>query len=137
MKGISPLIASVILIAVTLAIAGILATFAFQFVGGRQAVITQQAECLGALDVDSRPPSLTYSGTTFTMVLFNIKSTLTLQNLTAFLTMPTDVQSYNLGVTLGPRGSQTVNIPGVPTKPLRVRVSSMNCEGFLADLAVP
>lgn len=53
MKGVSPLIAAVLLIAFTMAIAGILATWATTFSRQRLSVATTEGECLGALDVSS------------------------------------------------------------------------------------
>ena len=53
MKGVSPLIAAVLLIAFTMAIAGILATWATTFSRQRLSIATTEGECLGALDVSS------------------------------------------------------------------------------------
>ncbi len=53
MKGVSPLIAAVLLIAFTMAIAGILATWATTFSRQRLSIATTEGDCLGALDVSS------------------------------------------------------------------------------------
>ncbi len=140
-KGISPLIASVVLIAVTLAIAGILSTWAIQFVGGRGTAITQQTACLGALEVDTFPPSLTYnSGTSeLTVIMINKKTDLTLQSITAFLTYPDgSVRNVALNITLTPQQIVSTKIGGNPSKPSRLRLSSANCEGLIiGDVQIP
>jgi len=140
MKGISPLIASVILIAVTLAIAGILSTWALQFVGRTQTGIMTRTECISALQFTIPP---TYSATTgnVTLSYINTKTTISLDNLTAILTLPNgQVVQYPLGsLTASPApgssGSTSFNIGAV--KPANLKITSANCEGmFLADTAI-
>jgi len=137
MKGISPLIASVILIAVTLAIAGILSTWAFQFIGRTQAGITTRTECIGALNI-ATPPSLSYSNGNLTLVMINTKSTLSLENMTAFMTFEDGkTRTASLG-DLAPLGIDSTVITGLPSKPINLKITSANCEGvFLADTAIP
>lgn len=53
MKGISPLIAAVLLIAVTMAIAGVMASWATTFSGGRLSSASTESECIGSLDISS------------------------------------------------------------------------------------
>ena len=53
MKGISPLIATVILIALTMAIAGIMAAFATQITSSKVADSQAKADCLGTIDLSS------------------------------------------------------------------------------------
>lgn len=136
MKGISPLIASVILIAVTLAIAGILSTWAFQFVGRTQAGITARTECIGALQFTVPP---TFSGGTLSVSYINTKTTFALENLTAIYTFANgQVGQSSLG-TLGPAPSSGFkSIPDLPSKPVNLKITSPSCEGmFLADTAIP
>jgi len=123
MKGISPLIASVILIAITLAIAGILATFATQLVGTRSTTIQQESECIGALNILSTD----YSNGQLRMGIFNAKSSITLQNLTALVIYPNaSITPVALNISLGPTNAATVNISSA-TKPQKVRISAINC----------
>ena len=140
MKGISPLIASVILIAVTLAIAGILSTWALQFVGRTQTGITTRTECIGALQFTVPP---TYSATTgnLTLSYVNTKATITLDNLTAIITFETGQVSQSLLGSLnqsplaGSSGYKTISVGAI--KPRNLKISSANCEGmFLADTAI-
>ena len=140
-KGISPLIASVVLIAVTLAIAGILSTWAIQFVGGRGTTITQQTQCLGALEIDATPPSLRYDASSgeLTLIMINKKTDISLENLVAFLTYPDgSVRNVDLEITLAPQQIVSTKIGDNPSKPLRLRISSSNCEGLIiADTTIP
>ena len=140
-KGILPLIASVVLIAVTLAIAGILSTWAIQFVGGRGSAITQQTACLGALEVDTLPPSLTYNTATreLTVIMINKKTDISLEDIVAFMTYPDgSVRNVALNITLSPQQIVSTKIGGNAVKPSRVRLSSSNCEGLIiADVSVP
>jgi flagellin-like protein len=135
MKGISPLIASVILIAVTLAIAGILSTWAFQFVGRTQTGITIRTECIGALQF-TVPPS--YSAGNLTLSYINTKSTISLDNLTAIYTFANGQVNQTALGTLGPSpASGSIKIVGLPSKPVNLKLASTNCEGmFLADTAI-
>jgi len=134
MKGISPLIASVILIAVTLAIAGILSTWALQFVGRAQTGITTRTECIGALQFTVPP---TYSGGNLTLSYINTKTTISLDNLTAIYTLPNgQVGQYVLG-TLNANAATSRSFNVGSTKPANLKISAINCEGmFLADTAV-
>jgi len=98
-KGLSPLIAAVILIAATMIIAGILAAWASKFVSEeleRAAVVSGGAECFGA-KFELR--SGTYSDRTLTLILDNRKSTdLYLTNL--FLVYSNTVETKSLNTTL-------------------------------------
>src|SRR3989338_298115 len=62
-KGISPLIAAVLLIAFTMAIAGIMATWATQFSTQKIEQSSAEAECIGVLDIGS----LSYSNGTISV----------------------------------------------------------------------
>ncbi len=78
MKGISPLIATVILIALTMAIAGIMAAFATQITTSRVAESQAKANCLGILDLSS----VSFQNTTLSIKVTNQNDK---QNLTGFL----------------------------------------------------
>jgi flagellin-like protein len=133
-KGISPLIASVILIAVTLAIAGILATWAFQFVGGRTQAIGQQTECINAWEVPLN--TLSYSPGTLDFIVFNKKTT-AFSNLTAFVTYPGGARSQDIGNIAG-LGTLSASITTLPAKPTRLQLTSLECAGaFIVDTLVP
>ncbi len=67
MKGISPLIATVILIALTMAIAGIMAAFATQITSGRIADSQAKADCLGTIDLSS----INFANTTISVKVTN------------------------------------------------------------------
>jgi len=138
MKGISPLIASVILIAVTLAIAGVLSTWAFQFVGRTQAGITQRTECISAFQF-TVPPA--YSNGTLRLSYMNTKATIPLNELTAIFTFAdgqvnqTALGTLNPSPTAGSSGSTSIS--GLPAKPVNLKITSSNCEGiFLADTSI-
>lgn len=135
------MIASVVLIAVTLAIAGILSTWAIQFVGSRGTAITQQTACLGALEIDTSPPSLTYNDATkeLTIIMINKKTDISLQGLSAFVTYPDgSLRNVALNITLAPQQGISTKIGNNPQKPFRIRFSSANCEGLIiADVSVP
>jgi flagellin-like protein len=133
-KGISPLIASVILIAVTLAIAGILATWAFQFVGNKTLAIGKQAECVNAWEVPLN--TITYSGGSLSFSLFNKKSE-PFSNLTAFVTYSGGARSQAIGA-LTAMGVLSTNITSLPSKPTRLQITSEECAGtFVVDTLVP
>jgi flagellin-like protein len=131
MKGISPLIASVILIAVTLAIAGILSTWAFTFVGRTQAGITTRTECINALQFTVQPA---YSSGNLTLSYFNTKA-ISLDSLTAIYTFANGQVGQNPLGSLGSSPSSDYKvITGLPSKPVNLKITSSNCEGmFLID----
>lgn len=134
MKGISPLIASVILIALTLAIAGILSTWAIQFVGRTQTGITTRTECIGALQFVSQPR---YSAGNLTFSFFNTKTDISLENMTAILSYSDKAPiSTTLG-TLPPQLTGSASVPSA-TKPANLKIFSANCADIaLADTAIP
>lgn len=89
MKGISPLVAAVLLIAVTMTIAGVLAYWATQFVSGRVEAFSNQTistECnFGNFVVDACSYSSASGKMTF--ILDNI-GTVGLSNITVFVIYP-------------------------------------------------
>jgi flagellin-like protein len=77
-KGISPLIAAVILIALTMAIAGIMAAFATQITTSQIDKSQEKANCLGALDLSS-------SDFTDTNISVKVTNQAERENLTGFI----------------------------------------------------
>ena len=67
MKGISPLIATVILIALTMAIAGIMAAFATQITSSKITDSQAKANCLGTIDLSS----INFANTTISVKVTN------------------------------------------------------------------
>jgi flagellin-like protein len=124
MKGISPLIASVILIAVTLAIAGILSTWAFQFVGRTQTGITTRSECSGAFQFVTDPY---YSGGNLSLSYFNTRSDLTLENMTLILSFASSAPTQTPLGSLAPQATGYKSFAGLPSKPTNLQIFSANC----------
>ena len=81
MKGISPLIAAVLLIAFTMAIAGIMATWATQFVRTQTNSISSNTNCIGALDIGS----LYFSDGNVSVTVYNKDTKINLTGLKAYL----------------------------------------------------
>lgn len=133
MKGISPLIASVILIAITLAIAGVLAAFVTRTVQTQQTGIETSLRCRDALDI-STPPSLTYSDGNLTLILLDTKTDLDLTNMTVFLSFQDgSVRSAQIG-NLAAQTINSTKITSLPSKPVHITIVSSNCgDTKLAD----
>ena len=112
-KGISPLIAAVILIAATMIIAGILAAWTSKFVSEeleRAAIVTGGAECFGA-QFELRSGSLEDS--TLTLILDNKKSVdLELTNLFLILSDNT-VETKLINETLNGNEIKTITVNNV------------------------
>jgi flagellin-like protein len=89
MKGISPLVASVLLIAVTMTIAGAVAYWASSFVGQQTKMFENQTVTSECNFADFSVYSCTYNSTTLnmTLILENIRS-VELKNLTAQVIFP-------------------------------------------------
>ncbi len=131
-KGISPLIAAVLLIAFTMAIAGIMATWATTFTRERLAGSTEEAECIGALDLST----LTFSNGTISVKIKNLGGiNLTNIKVTLEYSDPSKnkadipIRDYNASDPLQP-GSTTFLIlnTGDPTKPKTLEGSASNCQ---------
>ncbi len=138
LKGISPLIAAVLLIAVTMAIAGIMASWATQFSAGRLIKTDQEANCIGALDISS----LKFENTTITLKIRNIGS-INLSNLKANIeyadaatnTLDLVLKSHNVTDPLGP-GSTTFLIyrTNNTSTPDKIEIFSDNCKSYPVSL---
>lgn len=78
-KGVSPLIAAVLLIAFTMAIAGIMATWATTFSQQKLATSQEKSDCIGALDLTSSG----FADRIVSVQVRNLKTNLNLSSLTA------------------------------------------------------
>jgi flagellin-like protein len=131
-KGISPLIASVLLIAFTMAIAGIMATWATTFSRERLGGASEESECIGALDLSN----LAFNNGTLSVKIRDLSDKINLTDLAATIEYSDpsknraniDISDYNATDPLSP-GSTTFFVfdTGDPTKPKTIEVSSRNC----------
>jgi flagellin-like protein len=129
-KGISPLIASVLLIAFTMAIAGIMATWATTFSRERLNVASEESECVGALDLSS----LTFMNGVITGKIRNVGSHINLTDFVASveysdvtLNSEYKLKSYNI-TTLAPAETAFFTINTTDTaKPDKMEVIAGNC----------
>ncbi len=145
MKGISPLIASVVLIAVTLAIAGILTTWSVQFVGQKGSNILKQADCLGALEVDQDYIRFNAQSQNLAFIMRNTKNNIELTGLQAILIYPdADVKQYflsqccSLQEPIPALGVASVSIPTNKTiKPDKIDILAANCPEYKVSVRVP
>lgn len=138
LKGISPLIAAVLLIAVTMAIAGVMASWATQFSGGKLIQTEKEANCIGALDISS----LKFDKGIVTVKIRNIGNI----NLTDFKAnieyddvtknkVDLLLKNFNITDPLAP-GSTTFliyNTSGTST-PDKIEIFSDNCKSYPASL---
>ena len=137
-KGISPLIATVLLVAVTMAIAGVMAAWATQFASSKVEEANSGADCIGALDISS----LTFSNTTVYVKVRNVAQSVNLTSIKASVEYgdPTknkqvSIKSYNATDPLAP-GDTTWFIydTGVVTKPVKIELLALNCIKYPATL---
>lgn len=141
MKGISPLIAAVLLIAFTMAIAGIMASWATTFSTGRLEGATSGASCIGALDLDQT--TLKFDAGTVSVKIRNKSDRLNLTGLKADL----DYDNPNLAITNLVLSGQGVDDPLQPTtsdwliydtgeltRPTKITVVAQNCPDYPAVL---
>ncbi|MBS3054486.1 MAG: hypothetical protein J4431_03045 [Candidatus Aenigmarchaeota archaeon] len=145
-KGISPLIASVLLVAFTMSIAGLMAAWATTFTQTR----LSNLDCVNAMEVSQ----ISFVGENVTARIRNIDSTISIQNLTISVlfsdanagfnreaipvTLPYDNTDSNghrtkVEVTaanpLVPGAAATVQINLFSVlKPVKIEVNSMNCK---------
>ena len=144
-KGISPLIASVVLIAVTLAIAGILTTWSVQFVGQKGSNILKQADCLGALEVDLDYIRFNPQNQNLGFIIRNTKNNIELNGLRAFLVYSdATIKDFdlslccNVSATIAPLGVASVVLPtGKALKPAKIELLAVNCPEYKAQAIIP
>ena len=141
MKGVSPLIASVLLIAVTMAIAGVMATWATQFTATKIGESTSGADCIGAIDISN----LQFNGSHVSFKLRNLADRINLTSIKASIDYSTvsldkeiNIKDYNASDPLSP-GSFTFLVydTGSPSKPQKVQIRAANCLKYPADLFFP
>ncbi len=129
MKGISPLVATILLIAFTLIIAGILAGWATQFASNQQQQLNQ---CMDAMMYIQRA---TYDSTTGELAVvaynagrvnLNFFFLLSYANATAH---PNLVERYNETYNITAGTIKTVRIPGVTPDLEEITVKSDTCQG--------
>jgi len=131
-KGISPLIAAVLLIAFTMAIAGILAIWARSFALERTGEISLQEKCIGALTVSN--VNFDESTGILTFTIRNDRN-INLTNMRVDITYTDKSVNYlikdkdeNVKDPLGPYDLTSVSIDtGDTTKPKEILVFSENC----------
>ena len=135
-KGLSPLVASVVLIAFTISIAFIIANWATTFVTTQTSGVTSDVQCIGALDVDA--PS--FSGTTLSVRVsnFNDKLTLTDLKISLYYTDPAaNQENLDSGIAALEPGNTKTIVKTSATKPKSVRVVAANCPKYPRDVVVP
>lgn len=141
MKGISPLIAAVLLIAFTMAIAGIMASWATTFSTGRLEGAKAGAICIGVLDLDAT--TLNFDGGNVSVKIRNKSAKLNLTGLKADLDYADPTKSktnivlsnYNVSDPLGPTTSSWfIYDTGDSTQPTRITVVAENCPDYPAAL---
>lgn len=138
LKGVSPLIAAVLLIAVTMAIAGVMATWATTFTAGKVEEANVGAECIGALDISS----LAFNNQTVSVKIRNVAERINLTNIKASVeygdvtkNKEVSIRNYNATDPLAP-GSTTWFIfdTGSTSKPQKLEVLASNCLKYPATL---
>ena len=132
-KGISPLIAAVLLIAFTMAIAGIMATWATTFSREKLLGASEEAECIGAVDLST----LSFGNGTITVKIRNLSDKINLTDMKANVEYAdvtknkADVLLKNFNVTdpLSP-GATTflVYSTNEAAKPNTIEVIASNCQ---------
>ena len=141
MKGVSPLIASVLLIAVTMAIAGVMATWATQFTATKISESSSGAECIGAIDISS----LQFNGSHVSFKLRNLADRINLTGIKASIDYSSvsldreiDIKNYNATPNPDPLspGSFTYIVydTASPTKPQKIEIRTSNCLKYPASL---
>jgi len=134
MKGISPLIAAVLLIAVTMAIAGVMASWATTFSGGRLSSASTESQCIGSLDISA----LSFSNQNVTLKVRNLGD-INLTGLTANIEysdinnniLNIDMTTYGIPAALGSTETAFFNYDtGSVTKPQRIEVLAGNCKSY-------
>jgi len=137
-KGVSPLIATVLLIAVTMAIAGVMATWATTFTAGKVEEANVGADCIGAIDISS----LAFSNTTVTLKIRNVAERINLTNIKASIeygdftkNKQLNVVDYNVTDPLPPASTTwLVYNTASTTKPSKIEILASNCVKYPATL---
>ena len=139
MKGISPLIAAVLLIAFTMAIAGIMATWATTFTREKLAGANEEADCVGALDLSA----LSFNNGTVAVKIRNLSDKVNLTDIRATLEYADPsrnkadvrVKDYNTTDPLSPGDTTFLIYPtGDQTKPNTIEIVAHNCQRYSSTL---
>lgn len=137
-KGISPLIAAVLLIAFTMAIAGIMASWATTFSSSRLSTAQTQSECIGALDISS----LRFDNGTVSVKIRNTNEVINLTALHAILeygdarkNRDYTLSSYNVTDPLPPAATTFLILSTNETaRPEKLELVAGNCPDHSAIL---
>jgi len=140
-KGISPLIAAVLLIAFTMAIAGIMATWATQFSTQKIEQSSAEAECIGILDIGS----LSFNNGVISVRVKNLADRINLTDMSAVVEYQDatknkqyNIRDYNATDPLSPGGVTFFVVNTADSaKPLKMQVFSSNCKRNPAELRFP
>jgi len=136
-KGISPLIATVLLIAFTMAIAGIMATWATSFV---QAKITEtenqtSVTCAGMLSIDAR----IIDGKGYAVVTVET-TTQTLSSFRGYLfysdPSKNEALSLNQSINLSSGEIHTFNFTNSSANPLYISITAGNCPSATRKVSI-
>jgi flagellin-like protein len=139
-KGVSPLIASVLLIAVTMAIAGVMATWATTFTSSKIQDSSSGANCIGAIDVSSPQ----FSNTTVSVRIRNTGERINLTALKASvnyedakMSREINLRDYNASDSLSP-GQTTWLIydTGLTTRPNNIEIIASNCIKYPGKITI-
>ena len=134
-KGVSPLIAAVVLIAFTISIAFIVANWATSFVGSQTEAISSEAQCIGALYAEI--PVIVGNQVSVRVSNFNPKINLTDLKISVTYSDPSEnIDTVASTVTnLGPGDTKTITHDTTKSiKPVSVRVTASNCPGYPKDV---
>ena len=137
-KGVSPLIAAVLLIAVTMAIAGVMATWATTFTAGKVQEANLGADCIGAMDISN----LGFSNTTISVRIRDVADRINLTGIKASIeygdvtkNREINIKDYNATDPLAPASSTwLIYDSGIATKPNKIEVVASNCIKYPAVL---
>ena len=127
-KGISPLIAAVLLIATTMTLAGVLAWWASSYVKSNIPALNETQQACKSSDFSIYQCSYTASSSQVTVVLNNIRS-MSLGNLNAFVFDASGAPSnaIPLSGTIAPGSFKSYVIDGVPSNFTRIAITSPMC----------
>ncbi len=133
MKGVSPLIAAVVLIAFTITIAFMVANWGTSFIQSQTEAVSSQIQCLGALGTGTPQFYTDQVGGTSKIAIsvtnLNREIQLTNIKLSVFYSDPLkNLENIDTGITLVSGDTKTIVQDLVATeKPISVRVVSTNC----------
>ncbi len=133
-KGISPLVATVLLIAATMSIALILSYWASSFVRTTlPPVNTTQQQCQFS-DFEIYQCSYSISGSNITVTLHNLRqNALGDMVMQVFFINGSVSQTYNLTSSLPGGNYQGFTVPGIPSTFSKIVIGSRACTGVVAD----